>query len=139
MSDFTDLADLCRSTVETVHGDACRVFPVDKTDVNAAASASATRAAFDTVGCFYRDSQDPLGRRGSLAVPGSRDMANRPTALTCSIRFPADAPDIKGGDRLRADAGDYAGQWFEIARIDPDGLGGAVATLSRARPLEGES
>ena len=71
----------------------------------------------------------------ALSVPGSRPMLNRPTALTCSLRFPGGAPAIKIGDRLRADEGRYAGRWFEISEIDPDGVGGAMVSLNGCKPL----
>jgi hypothetical protein len=135
MSDFASMADLARSAVEGVHGDALRVFPVDGVDVNAAGSSSQTRAAFDTTGCFFQDSQDPLGSRGAMSVPNSRPMLNRSTLLTCSIRLPDGTAPIKSGDRCRVDAGKYTGRWFVIGDIDPDGLGGAIVSLSHSKPL----
>lgn len=127
MGMFDRLAAASRSVVEAVHGEAVTIIPMDAiAGPNARPSASETRLPFETTACFYSESQP--GRTENLR-PSAMGAAStlRSPALTASIRL--DGRLIRTGDRLARGALAY-----EIGTIDLDGVGGAIVTLSSAKP-----
>ena len=127
------LADSARRAVERVHGEAATVRPVDRVGGpnSGERAASATRPAYLTQACFYEDSDNRNLVDSQPLIPGGGQLISRATTIRASIRL-SEASPLRTGDMLERAGG---GRWYEINEIDPDGLGGALLTLSIAKPL----
>lgn len=134
ISAFERLAAVSRRAVETVHGEPVTVRPVDRVaGVNGKPARSTTRLPYETAAVFYQDSL--AGNPGDpqpMTSSRSERMINRSPGVTASIRLPTSDLVLRGGDMIERSEG----RWYQINEINPDGLGGAMLTVSVAKPLE---
>lgn len=129
---FASLAGLARSTVETVHGEAATILPMDReAGPNGRRGPSLSRLAYAVIAVEYREAESV---QRDMAASGMRLGQNggvlRAGRHTASIRVPDGEIPPREGDMIRFEAD---GRTYEIGPVDPDGLGHLTLTLSAAR------
>ena len=124
MSGFSHLADLARTAVEAVHGEPVTVQPMDRAGPNSKPAISTKRPAFSVIAAFYEDSS-PRPAMAQPSFDGGRSLHRAP-GLAASIRLSSSVHLQTTDHLIRGD-----GRRYEISEINPDGLGGAMLTLSR--------
>ena len=141
MSLFSSHVIAARGVVEQVYADGITIYQMKKIGgVNGKAGFDPDAAPIDTSGVIHQDSEREVsemhpnvgGRVGgvdrSLHVPGD---------LICSVALkPGQAPI---GSMLHVDpdsSSEFAGRWFNVTLVQPNGLGQIELRLAAAREPE---
>lgn len=128
-SEIARLAELTRSTLDAVHGEAATLKPMDRAKgPHGVRVPSQDRSEATITAIFYRDVERAARNRAQPTIGQTRDrMINRSPEIYCSTGH---AGDIAIGDRLLRRGTD---ELFEIVERDRDGLGDVVLALAEIR------
>ncbi|OJH54277.1 hypothetical protein ATN81_13980 [Agrobacterium pusense] len=127
---FERLAKTSRSTIERVHGVTVTIFPIGGTAPNASAVLDVSSPPYETVACFFENTEFKGEQRAQPSSDGQR-LIHRAAQRQASIRL-IDGQPLKTDFYLRRESDQ---KLFTITQFDPDGSGNVMALLAVARAL----
>lgn len=129
MTEFARLASLARLAVDAVHGEAATLLPVMRgKGPHGSVLPSTERPEASLVAAFFQDTEREAKRRAQPMIGQTGDrMLHRSPEIFASTAYTG---DIAVGDRLRRER---TGLSYEVATIDPDGVGSRILGLYAIR------